>query len=317
MIFRSPLLALLLAILLLGACKPQQQELVVGGGPSGGTYQGYAEAMLQIVSAAAPDRRWRVKASAGSVDNLLDVNDGQVDLALAYSGDAWLGRRGLLPDDQTKLQNVRALGRLYDAAAQLVVRRTSPIAQLSDLSQTRIAIGNPGSGTALAARRYFSSLGLWRQIVPIHVGFSMGLKELGRGSVEAVWLVVGYPNRALTAESGKTPLRFLDLYSEARESGFFREFPFYSEMTIPAGTYPGQQRRIWTFQENTLLIARADLDPDLTYRLLRRLYSVEGMATMAELHPIGAQLDQRLGLDGVRIPLHPGAERYWKELDMH
>jgi len=307
------LLTIALLVFLLLSCKARQQTLSIGGGPAGGTFQGYAEALVEVVAEVAPERTWRVKSSAGSADNLEDINSGKLDLGLVYAGDAWLGSQGLLPDDAGKAENISALGRLYGAAAQMVVKDTTQIAQLSDLGHTRIAIGNPGSGTALAARRYFSSLGLWEQIVPIHVGFSMALRELERGSVEAVWLVVGYPNHALSDEAERQPLRFLDLFSEARESGFFRDYPFYVEKVIAPNTYPGQGRRIWTFEDSTLLVARSDLDADLVYRLLKKLYGQQGRDRLGRLNRVGAQLDRRLGLQGVRIPLHPGAERFWKE----
>ncbi|ORJ58242.1 hypothetical protein B5V00_12325 [Geothermobacter hydrogeniphilus] len=302
---------ILLLFLMMG-CDSQQQTILIGGGPSGGTFQGYAEALQEVTSTVAPKRQWRVESSAGSIGNLEDLDAGRLDLAMVYAGDAWLGRRGQLPDEASSFENVRALGRLYGAAAQLVVAESSAISQLSDLIGKRVAIGNPGSGTALAARRFFSSVGLWQRIVPIHVGFSMGLGELERGSVEAVWLVVGYPNRALVTAAENRPLRFIDLFSEARESGFFRQFPFYTEKIIPPATYPGQVRRVWTFEDSALLAARADLDADLVYRLLQRLYADAGMEAMAERHPIGRQLDRRLGLNGIRIPLHPGAERFWR-----
>lgn len=306
----------LLGLLMAVACQPDHRTFVVGGGPAGGTFQGYAEALVRVVAGEEMNVRWRVKPSGGSISNLKDLDRGDVDLALVYAGDAWLAREGHLPDLPLTAKNVRALGRLYGAAAQLVVPASSPHHQLTDFSGARIAIGNPGSGSALAAQRYFSSLGLWDKIVPIHVGFGMGLKELERGSVHAVWMVVGYPNRALVKEAETMSVRFIDLYSEARESGFFRDYPFYSELEIPAGTYPGQQRRIWTFQDSALLMARLDLDPSLVYTLLGRLYSPAGREEMARSHPVGGELDPDQGLKGVKVPLHSAAGRYWREKGM-
>lgn len=303
----------LLGLLAVAGCQPEQQMIVVGGGPAGGTFQGYAEALVTVVAGGDAKYRWRVKPSGGSISNLKDLERGRVDLALVYAGDAWLAGEGRLPSLSSPTSNIRAVARLYGAAAQLVVHASSPHHQLTDLVGARVAIGNPGSGSALAAQRYFTSLGLWDQIIPIHVGFSMGLRELDLGSVDAVWLVVGYPNRALVQEARNVSVRFLDLYSEARESGFFKDYPFYSELEIPAGTYHGQRRRIWTFQDSALLMARLDLDPALVYTLLNRLYSPAGLNEMAHSHPVGETLDPAQGLKGVRVPLHSAANRYWRE----
>jgi len=299
---------LLLLILLFGLTScDRQQATRIGGGPQGGTFQGYAEALTRVFTAVEPGRAWKVLASGGSVSNLEKLSAGRVDLALVYAGDAWLqtGRgKGQVP--------VRALTRLYGAPAHLVVAATSPYASVVDLTGARIAIGNPGSGTAAAARRYFASIRLWQKIVPVHIGFRHALDELERGAVDAVWMVVGSPNPTLVAETETMGLRFIDLISEARQSEFFRRFPFYVPRTLPPGTYPGQQRPIRTFEDSALLLGRADLPERRVRRLLDYLFSSEGHARLVRLHPVGRELTRERGLEGVSIPLHPGAELFWR-----
>ncbi len=296
---------LLIVLLSLTSCESKRTS-VLGGGPEGGTFQGYAEALAQVFSRAEPRMTWKVQPSGGSVSNLEKLAKGQVDMALVYAGDAWLRygeTKGRIP--------VRAMTRLYGAPAHLVVAATSPFSSVVDLVGARVAIGNPGSGTAAAARRFFSAIRLWSRIVPVHIGFRHALNELERGSVDAVWMVVGAPNGTLEEETSVMGLRFLDLISEAEQSDFFRRFPFYVRRTLPPGTYPGQLRPVRTFADSALLLCRADLPEQRIYRLLDRLYSEAGRRQLVQRHPVGRELDRARGLEGVSVPLHPGAERFW------
>jgi len=305
---------LLLLVSILG-CTRDETPLRLGGGPSGGTYQGFAEALASVLQQANPKLRLQVVPSGGSVANLVSLNRGELDLGLVYAGDAYLGRHGRLEKVRPAPKNVRLLARLYGAAAQLVVRQTSRFQRPGDLVGCRVAIGNPGSGTAVAAHRYFASLGLWKRIVPIYVGFDMGLAELGRGSVDAVWMVVGLPNRALARQTANDPLRWLDLFPAGGAGGeaFFTDFPFYRRSEIPPDTYRGQVQPVRTFQDQTLLLARFDLPEETVYRLLQVLYEPATLELFAVRHQLGKELKLAAGPPGQEPPLHAGAARFWKE----
>lgn len=306
-------IALLLLGGLLAGCQQKSSELTIGGGPEGGTFQGFAEALAGAVQRQDARFKFRVVASAGSVANLVGLNRGDLDLALVYAGDAYLGRRGRLQEVQPAAKNVRALCRLYSAAAQLVVPRNSPRQTPTDLAGARVAIGNPGSGTALAAERYFKSCGLWNRLVPIHVGFDMAFEELARGRVDAVWLLVGYPNRSLAAHAKRHPLRLLDLFGDTEaERRLFSEYPFYTPVTIPAGTYVGQERAVASFGDSTLLLARSNLGDEQVYQLLQVLFADKTRQDLAAHHQLGKELQPGRAQEGVKIPLHTGAYRFWR-----
>jgi len=307
-------LAVLVSILLLTGCQQTETELNLGGGPEGGTFQGFAEALASALHSREPGLSFRVEPSAGSVTNLVRLNRGELDLALVYAGDAYLGREGRLSGVQPASKNVRAVTRLYSAVAQLVVRRSSPWRSVRELTGARVAIGTPGSGTAVAAERYFTSVGLWSRLVPIHVGFEMAFRELERGSVDAVWLLVGLPNRALAQHAEQLPLRLLDLFEpqDAGGADLFRDYPFYAQAAIPAGTYAGQAREVSSFSDATLLLARSGLSDERVYQLLEVLFTGETRRMLAARHHLGGELTPERGEEGIKIPMHAGARRFWR-----
>jgi uncharacterized protein len=151
--FMLPIRLLALSLLLLlVSCDPGPKPLTVAGGPSGGTCQGVAEALAETV-ASLNSQQFKVEATGGSVSNLRSINRRQHDLGLVYAGDAYLGRRGELAGVQAATKNVRAVCRLYGAAAQLLVPANSRGHDPREMQRARIATGNPGSGTAIAAER--------------------------------------------------------------------------------------------------------------------------------------------------------------------
>lgn len=301
-------------LLLIFVFNRDTETLKFAGGPDGGTFILFASGIVDMLKAENPDFNIEVTDSGGSIANLKKVEAGKAALALAYSGDAYLGRLGELNRKTPPLTNIRALGRIYGSTAQLAVRQESVIQTPYDLAFRRVAIGSSGSGSATSAERYFSSLGIWDQITPLYLGYRLGIKEVSSGRAEAVWQLVGAPSASIEELNSKHQLRFIDLGTAARGSDFFVKHPYYTEARIPPGTYLGQPLEVETFQDNSLLVAHLNTDAALVRASLELLYSPKGIAQLRKVHPIAKDLDIHKGLQGVRIPLHPAAEEFWKEL---
>jgi len=309
--WRSGILLLLLLLVTAG-CRPQEQKLKIGGGPRGGTFENIASGLAELLGDTLPGVRVSVAVSGGSFANLIDVEQGKLDMGLVFAGDAYLASQGRLKDDLAPTTQVLALARLYGATAHLATSAASSIRTLQDLQGRRVAIGGAGSGSALTARRFFQGLGLWESIIPIHEGYALGMEDLRWGHVDAVWLQVGYPSEYLLELSKRIPLRFISLF-DAAGNDFFTAYPFYSYTLIPAGTYQGQDQEVLTFQDAALLVANPQLSEDTAYRTLEALFSERGMAWMRSNHPASWDLSTTKGMMGVEIPLHPGARRFWSE----
>ncbi len=289
------------------------EKVRMGGGPEGGTFIVYTKGLAELLRRELPELQLKVTSSGGSAANLNDVEEGKVALALAYAGDAYLGSQGLLKKHPTRLTNVQALGRVYSSTAQLMVLKGSIIKTPKDLVNRRIAIGSSGSGAAHSAERYFRSLGIWDEITPLYLGYDLAMGELISRRAQAVWQLVGAPCAAIVNTSRKHPLRLIDLAELADQSDFLLEYPFYTRVSIPAGTYSGQTRPIDSFQDNTLLVAHPGTDPQLIATTLHLLFSPKGMQQMRKIHPIAKDLDVQKGLQGIQIPLHPEAAKFWRK----
>lgn len=308
-----PILLILIIGLFWFLSSTTTKKLKIGGGPAGGTFILISEGMAELLRESGGGREVDVSPSGGSVANLRYVDSGKVELALVYAGDAYLGKEGLLENEPGRYLAVRALCRVYGSTAQLAVSRSGVIDSVDDLVGRRIAIGSHGSGSAHSAERYFSTLGVWEVMTPLYMGYDLGMKELLAGRAEAVWQLVGAPSASIAETNRRYPLRLLDLAEFGHDTGFFKNYPFYTEKVIERGTYDGQAESVASFQDNTLLVANVETSPELVDLILRVLFSPAGKQTLVSFHPIAKEIEAKSALRGIEIPLHPAAESFWKE----
>lgn len=320
-------LLMALAVFMLAACSSEPDKtaqvrteaptktkvLAFGGGPTGGTFNFFANKMASVISRSVPAIEIMTSGSGGSAENLRTLNKNGVDLGIVYAGDAYLGRLGKLPNDRTHYDNVRALSFLYSAPAQLVVRMDSGIETAWDLAGKVVAVGNPGSGAALSAERFFTHLGLWDELQHRNLGYSQAANDLITGRIDGFWVLVGYPNASVIEAASQIPIRLLDLHKDAEAAGFHKAYPFYTEVSIPKGTYEGQNADVQTFQDSALWSASADLDEQIVHDCLKAIYTDEAFKAMVTAHKAARHMSLDSGLDNISIPLHPGAVRFWEE----
>lgn len=306
------LLLLVLAVGALWSCR-QRPLSHFGGGPTGTTLHHFAEGLVGLINQADLPYHMILNRSGGSLANLTEVNEGKLDMALVYAGDASLGSQGRLDLSLPPTAHVRALARLYGAPAQLAVLQRSAVHSPGELKRRRVAIGNPGSGSALAAERYFRSLGLWGEIIPVYLGTAMALEDLEKGAVEAVWEQSGVPSAPLQDFARRSGLRLLDLQAGALTSGLFEHYPFYTATYIPAGTYQGQNSDVATFQDAALWVAHERVNAEFIAKALALVFSAAGQKQLLQAVPVAKDLSLELGLYGVQIPLHPGALGFWRQ----
>ncbi len=291
-----------------------EKTLIFRGGPAGGTFQEVADAVAAYpgVKALSP-LSLTPQPSAGSLENLREIHAGQADFGLVYSGHAYLGRNGLLHDDSNTYDKALAVASLYGAPAQLVVRRGSGIRSVKDLKGKRVGVGSPGSGAFANCELFFKHLGVWDTIIPSHIGYNEVALAFANKQLDAFWLFTGFPNSAITMAARTGKIDLLNLDAEARASGFYKKYPYFTARTIPAGTYRGINHSTRSFQDSTLLVAGAEVPDEVVYRLLSTLYDKKGLRYLKKNNPALKGMTRRSGVRDVIIPMHPGAIRFWKE----
>jgi len=290
-----------------------KDRLAFSGGPEGGTFQYFSNGIATRLSKDLPDVEVSNMASAGSLENLRRVNSGDADFGIVYSGDTYLGRNGRLTNDTKQYKNVHAMAYLYGAPAHLIVLDGSGINKVADLAGKKVAVGPAGSGAAGAAERFFGSLGLWDKMEPQFIGYSEGASALGDNKIDGLWVFAGFPNSSVIQAAASNKIKLLDVVKAGKEGGFFKDYPFYSELKIPAGTYSGVDYDVPSFQDSALWVAGKHVKAELVEKALADIYSKEGLAYMVKVKSTAKSMSVEGALNGIVTPIHAGAEKFWKE----
>ncbi|WP_218068133.1 TAXI family TRAP transporter solute-binding subunit [Candidatus Thiosymbion oneisti] len=305
------LLACTLAIPSVGLAA---ERIVFGGGPAGGTFQIVANSIQTYGPVkAAKDYRVKAQSSAGSVENLRKVNAGKMQFGVVYSGHLYLGREGKLKNDGRKYEDVLAVAYLYGAPAQLVVRKDSGITRVQDLKGKKVGVGNAGSGAFANCELFFAHLGVWDKIERNAMGYNDAANAFGNKQLDAFWLFTAFPSGAVMMAARTNAIDLVDLNKDAAESGFYEKYPYFTQVEIPAGIYQGVDEGVASFQDSALWVANAEVSDEIVYDLLSKLYTDEGLAYMAGQKKTFKEMGVKTGIKGIVTPLHPGAEKFWKE----
>jgi TRAP transporter TAXI family solute receptor len=287
-------------------------SIKIGGGPTGGTFNTFTNAMAVYVPKVNPNIQASSVGSGGSVENVKRVHNGESDFGLCYAVDSGLGFKGQLPQDANKYNKLRSMGYLYGAPAQLIVRADSDFKTAYDLKGKRVAVGNAGSGAAASAERFFRHIGVWDNFKPTFMGYSAAASAFKDGKIDAFWVLVGYPNSSVIEASVQVKIRLIDVGVDAEKSGFYDAFA-YSPTTIPAGTYGKDMPACKSFQDSCILSTSVGQPEDLVYSIMKTLWSKEGMQAMVTAHKALKEMTLENGFTGASVPLHPGAAKFWAE----
>ncbi len=294
--------------------SPAKKRIVFGGGPAGGTFQVVANAVQTYGPIKAIDG-YAVKAqsSAGSVENLRKANSGKHQFSVVYSGHVYLGRNGLMKNDPKKYENVMAVSYLYGAPAQLVVKKGSGIKSTKDLVGKKVGVGNAGSGAFANCEMFFSHLGIWDKVERNAMGYNDAAQAFGNNQLDAFWLFTAFPSGAVIMAAQTNDIELINLGKDAEDSGYFKKYPYFGKLSVPAGTYKGVDHDTPSFFDSTLWVANKDVSDDVVYEVLSKIFTDEGLAHMVGQKKTFKAMKVKDGIKGIVTPMHPGAIKFWKE----
>ncbi len=292
-------------------------ELVLATGGTGGTYFPLGGGIAKLWKDAIPGLNVTVQATGASVANIRLLGKREVDLALVQNDTADYGRTGResFADKREKYTNYLAVAALYPEAVQIVVPSASSIRNIEDLKGKKVVVGAAASGTELASRQIFSAYGInyteRKDITPLFLGFAEGATALRDNSANALVIVAGIPSAVLADVQTTTTIRLLSVDVNKLKN----DYPFYVRFPIKAGTYKGVESDVETVALKAMIVVRDEISSELVREMTRALFEKAG----AIAHAKAKEFEVRLAVEGVTIPFHTGAARYFKEkgIDVH
>jgi uncharacterized protein len=282
---------------------------VLTGGTSGvyyplgvGLSNIYAEKMDQV--------RTQVQSTKASVENLNLLQQGRGEIAFALGdsvASAWAGdEEAGFPE---KLDQLRGIAAIYPNYIQLVALKDSGATTLADLPGMGVSVGAPASGTELNARAILKAGGMSYDDLgkTEYLPFAESVELMKNRQLDATLQSAGLGVASIRDLSTSVPITVMEIPASIAET---LGAP-YQAATIPAGTYDGQEADVPTVAVANYLVSHEGVSDDMAYQMTKLLF--ENLETLTASHQAAAQIALETALDGMPVPLHPGAEKYYRE----
>lgn len=288
----------------------KRDELVIVTGHATGTYYPLGTALAMALNKAGLAAR--SQQSEGSTENCKLVAHGYADLAICQNDVLFEALAGTGPFAGQALKDIAALCAWYPEPVQIVVRSDDPIRRVDELRGKTLAVGQYASGSFVNALQILEGAGLAGKeggckLLRIHP--AAALAQLLEGKVAAVFLTEGAPATHVNELTRLGKLRLLDMDAELIDR-LVKKHPFFSPMTLPARTYLGQSQDLRTVAVTSLLVASTKLPRETVERIMTIHY--ERLPLLAKAHPKGSAIARKTARLGLSIPLHPGAEAFFR-----
>ena len=303
------------AALASGAAVAQQQQFinVLTGGESG-VYYPVGVALSQIFAKDIPNVRATAQVTKASAENLnlLQAGRGELALALADSvSDAWKGdAEAGFPK---KLDKLRGLSGTYNNYIQIVASADSGIKTLADLKGKRVSVGAAKSGTELNARAILKAAGIgYGDLAKVeYLAFGESVELMKNRQLDATLQSAGLGVASIRDLSTAIKIVLIpvpaDVVAKVGDVA-------YQPATIPANTYGGQPEAVTTVAIANFLVTHSDVSDDAAYRMTKAMY--DNLDTLYAAHNAAKAIKRDNAIKGMPIPLHPGAEKYYREVGL-
>jgi TRAP transporter TAXI family solute receptor len=283
-------------------------SLATGG--LAGTYYPVGGAIANIVTKFVPGVELTAESTGASVANLKMAGKGEIDFLMGASNTTFGAFSGTAPFDKA-VKNIRGIAALYPETFQFITRKSSGIKSINDLKGKRVVTGPLGSGTERTVKLLLSMYGItYDDIRPEFLSFGEGVTALKDRTIDCAVVGSGLPTAAVIDAAASMDISLIPVDKEIYEK-FSKDYPFLGTNIIPAGAYNGVNEDVFTVASPALLSTREDISEDVVYEIAKALF--EHLDVLIETHSQGKNIKLETALNGMSIPLHPGAEKYYKE----
>ncbi|MCF8043126.1 MAG: TAXI family TRAP transporter solute-binding subunit [Desulfarculaceae bacterium] len=297
------------------AAMAGKQFLRMFSGPEGGSWYPLGSAMMGIV-----EKNLKISSSngpGGGVGNCKAVNGGRADLGWTYTHTAYnaYNGRGKFTKKNT---NLRHLMSLYPGVFQIAVDKSSKIFSVADLANKRIVPGKVGFSGTVIAELVLKAYGMTFDSIKKNggsvsfVGYSDSAALLKDGHSDVYMAVTSCPQSTIIDLNFRPGIRFLEVDGKHMAKILNME-PGLMATTIPVGAYKGLKAPVPAVGTVTCIVANKDLSDDEAYNIVKTLYANWPALAKVKKAAIEASKPEK-ALMGARIPVHPGAMRYYKEM---
>ena len=299
-----------------GMAQAQQTFITIGTGGVTGVYYPTGGAICRLVNKDRKEHgvRCSVESTGGSVYNTRTIREGELDFGVVQSDVQSAAMEGVRAfENDEPYADLRAVFSVHPEPMHVMVRADSGINSVSDMKGKRVNIGNPGSGTRVLAGVLMDAAG----VTPDDFALAAELKSseqsaaLCDGKLDAAIWAAGLPNGSSMEATSTCEIKLLDLTTSGTDK-VLASNAAYAAATIPGGMYPGNDGDVASWGPKATFVTDASTPDEVVYVLVKAVF--ENFDDFKKLHPaFGRLTKEQMVKDGLSAPLHPGAEKYYKE----
>jgi len=305
-------LALALVFALAGMAAAQDFVSLATGG-TGGTYYPIGGGIADIVSRNVDGLQMTAETGNASVANLNLIGTNQIEMALVQNDVAYFAYNGEMMFDEP-YKNVRAIATLYPETIQVVAMKDSGVEKITDLPGKRVSVGAPGSGVLADVQLMFRVLGYkFSDMDTDFLDFNNTAQRMKDGQLDVGFVVAGYPTASIMDLATLHDITLVEFDEEFIDK-LHAEYPFFVKNVVPAGTYQGVDKDTNTVAVQAMWVCDAAMSDELVYNITKAFW--ENVEDLYQVHARAKQVTLQSALDGVSVPVHPGAAKYYEEVGM-
>jgi len=307
--FAIALTILMIFTLTLSGCSGKTTLKMATGGTTG-TYYAFSGAVSQVLSSKIENLAFDIQSTGASKANIYLVSDKEADIGIVQNDVMYYAYNGIDLFDGEAIKGFSAMAGCYAEVVQIVSKKS--INSIEDLKGKRVSVGDVGSGCEFNARQILEVYGMTFDDIEVHnLSFNDSATALKDDKIDAFFCVAGAPTTAIVELATSNDIRLLEVDDEHADK-LIESYPFYTKYKVPGGSYKGVDSDAQTVAVVATYIVSDELDEDLVYKMTKALF--ENADEIAKAHPKGAELDPEYSVSGISIPIHPGAQKYYKEI---
>ncbi len=252
-------------------------------------------------------------SSRGSVDNINAIQSGLRQSGFAQSDVAYWAYTGTgTMDGKAPMKDLRVIAALFEEHIHIIALADSGINSVKDLKGKRVSLDEPGSGTYVDANLILNAYGLSQKDITVETLKGGAASDaLRNGKIDAFFIVAGYPTGGVIELSANADIKLVPI-DGPEVATMTEKYGFFSQSDIPDGTYE-KISGIKTVAVGAQWLTSAKEDTDLVYKITKALWNEKSRVLLDVGHSKGKKITAETALNGLGVPLHPGAQRFYKE----
>ena len=308
------IIALLLALTMvfaLCACGKSATKLTYATGGTSGTYYGFSGVIANVLNEKLKDTlSLNVESTGASKANIQLLASGDADIAIVQNDVMYYAYTGTdLFAGGAPITSFSAVASCYPEYVQILAKKD--ITSIEQLSGKNVSVGDAGSGTEFNAKQILAAYNLsFDDIKVSNQSFADSADSLKNGTIDAAFVVAGYPTTAVTELATSFDFNLLPIDKDHADK-LQADYGFYYYGVIPGNTYSRVADDVPAVAVMATIVASNKVSSDVIYAFVKGLFDYK--SDIAVSHAKGNELDLNTAVSGVSIPWHDGAAKFYKE----